>query len=670
MALPVSQELNLAGAFPAASHETWLKLVDKVLAGGDFEKKLVGRTYDGLAIQPLYTRADWKSEGDPSGFPGGAPFTRGGNVLGTARGWDVRQSVGHADLTLTNRLILEELEKGATSILLNNNPSNGARIDTLADLEIVLKDVLLDIAPLSLGAGGPPAAALLMALIDKRGLAQSFAGNFGLDAFATLAIRGLLPADIATSLARVADMAAHVSATYPNAQTFNIRAYFYHGAGASEAQELGSAVAVGLEYVRAMTAAGLNVDAAFKQITFTVAADADFFLTIAKIRALRKIWARVAEVCGATTRTAQINAITALRMMSRRDPWVNVLRTTVACFAAGVAGADAITVLPFDLLLGVPSDLGRRIARNMHIVLQEESGLAKVIDPAGGAYMFEHLTDQLADKSWAFLQDIERQGGMTKALPSGFIAEKIAAVHAERTKNVDRRKDSLTGVSAFPDIHEKPTGNARPPAPTPEQPPRGTVPPLPAPATGALTKALMAAAADGANAAALMAAMGGTKTSMTPLPVVRTAENFERLRDAGDAFKAEYGQNAKIFLANVGAVSDFTDRATYDKNLFESGGIEAVAGAGGKDTAAIVADFKKSAASFAIICSSDAVYGEMAPKVATALKDAGAAAVYLAGRGGDNEAALRAAGVDTFIYVGCDVRGTLEQMHQRLKAGK
>ena len=666
----MSQELKLAAGFPPTSHEAWLKLVDKVLAGADFDKKLVSRTYDGLAIQPLYTRADWKSEGDPSGFPGGAPFTRGATALGTTRGWDVRQSVGHADLALTNRLILDELEKGAMSILLNNNPGNGSRIDTLADLEVVLKDVLLDIAPLSLGAGGPTAAALLMALIDKRGVAKSFAGNFGLDPFAALARTGSLPTDIATSLARVADMAAHVSAMYPNAQTFNVRAYCYHSAGGSEAQELGSAVAIALEYVRAMIAAGLNADAAFKQISFTVAADADFFLTIAKIRALRKIWARVAEVCGAKTRNVQIAAITATRMMSRRDPWVNVLRTTVACFAAGVAGADAITVLPYDFFLGVPSDLGRRIARNMQIVLQEESSLAKVIDPAGGAYMFEHLTDQVAEKAWGFFQEIERQGGMTKALPGGFIAAKIAAVHAERTKNVDRRKDSLTGVSAFPDIHEKPTGNAPRPAPAPEPPAKGSIGTLPAPSDGALTKALVAASAGGANVPAMITAMGGTKMSMTPLPNVRTAEEFERLRDAGDAFKAEYGQNAKIFLANVGTVADFTDRATYAKNFFESGGIEAVAGAGGKDIAAIVADFRKSAASFAVICSSDKVYAELAAGAATALKDAGAAAVYLAGRGGDNEAALRAAGIDTFIYVGCDVRGTLEQMHQRLKAGK
>ena len=664
MASPVSQELNFASAFPAASQETWLKLVDKVLAGGDFEKKLVGRTYDGLAVQPLYTRADWKSEGDPSGFPGGAPFTRGGNVLGTARGWDVRQYIGQPDIAKANEQILEELERGATSILLN------PLVASVADLEKVLDGVYLDLAPVSIAGGGPAAAALLMAVVEKRGLADSFAGNFGLDAFAGLAHSGMLPTDIVSSLARTADIASYVAKTFPKAQTYNVRGANYHLAGASEAQELGCALASAVEYLRVMTAAGLDADAACRQITFTVAADADMFLTIAKIRALRKTWARVAEACGASAnnRAAYISAMTAARMMSQRDPWVNILRTTVACFSAGVAGADAITVLPYDNMLGLPSDLGRRIARNTQIILQEESSLAKVIDPAGGAWLFEQLTDELSQKAWAFFQDIERQGGMQKALPGGFVAEKIAAVQAERAKNIARRKDAITGVSEYPNIHETVERSA-PPRPKTPPAPSGTVT-LPAASNGAQTKALVEAAKNGANVSALNAAMNtGNGAKMSPLPVVRLAQDFEKLRDAGDAFKTEYGQNPKIYLANVGSVADFTGRATYAKNFFEAGGIEAIGGAGGKDIAAIVADFKKSAATFAIICSSDTVYGDLAAKVAAALKDAGAV-VYLAGRGGDNEAALKSAGVDTFIYVGCDVRGTLEQMHQRLKAGK
>jgi len=673
--------LSLAADFSAAAHDHWLKLVDKVLGGAPFDKKLVSRTYDGLALQPLYTRADWDAENDPSGLPGGAPFTRGGTVLGTsANGWDVRQSHAHPDPKTANEQILEDLQRGVTSISLKIDASgaNGIAVRSLADLDAVLKDVLLDLAPVALDVVGPPQpiAALLMNLLTKRGIkADAFSGDFGFDPLGILASTGQLAIGADAVFARFADTASYIAKHYPKARAINIKAITYHSAGAADAQELGCAMAVAVEYLRALTNAGLDVDTACGQIAFTVAADADFFLTIAKVRALRKLWGRVAEACGASveSRVAPITACTAPRMMSRRDPWVNILRTTVGCFAAGVAGADAVTVLPFDAALGLPSDLGRRIARNTQIVLQEESGLNRVIDPAGGAWMFERLTDELAEKAWAFFQEIEKQGGMTTALTSGFVAGKIAAVHAERAKNISRRKDAITGVSEFPNIHEAPVQPAKASAPQTAQKPEGTVPALPPAKDGAFMEALVKAVAGGANVMAILKAAtptAPTPTTGTPLPAVRLADDFERLRDAGDAFKDTYGQRPKIFLANMGNVAEFTGRATFAKNFFEAGGIEAIGGAGGNDVAAIVKEFKGSSASFAILCSTDAVYAQSAVDAAKALKDAGAAVVYLAGRAGDLEAPLRAAGVDEFIFIGCDTQGLLENAHKRLKAGR
>ncbi len=593
--------LSLAADFPAATDAQWLKLVEKVLAGADFDKKLVARTYDGLSIKPLYTRADWRADGDASGLPGGAPYTRGSTALGnTLSGWDIRQAHGSADAAQTkggadavavNKAILEDLERGVTSILLR---SNGANLDR------VLQGVMLDLAPVALDGAALPAAEALMKLVKARGQQKDFAGCFGLDDLGS----GV------TDIAGLGAAAAGIARDFPKARAFNVRGTVYHAAGAADAQELGAAVATALAYLRAMTAAGMSIDAACGQIAFTLAADADFFLCIAKFRALRKLWARVTEVCGAETRTAPVFACTATRMISRRDPWVNVLRTTVACFAAGVAGADAVTVLPFD-----GSDLARRVARNTQIVLQEEASLAKVVDPAGGAWMFERLTEDLADKAWTFFQEIERAGGMAKALP--LVAEKIAAVQAERAKNIARRKDAITGVSEFPNVNEADPG-----------------PPVEAPGAG--------------------------------LKPVRLAEGFERLRDQSDAFKAKTGQRPRVFLANLGSVADFTARATFAKNFFEAGGIEAVAGAGGGDPADMARGLRQSGAPFAIICGTDAGYGESAAAIAKALKDAGAKTVYLAGRPGELEAALTAAGVDEFIFMGGDVLGTLMRAHAKL----
>jgi methylmalonyl-CoA mutase len=677
---PPSDEdiLPLAADFPAATDAAWLKLIDKVLAGAPFEKKLVSRTYDNIPIKPLYTKADWTSD---AGLPGGAPFTRGAGVLGTShRGWDIRQAHGHPDPETANRQILEDLEGGATSLILRTDPSgeNGIAVRSLKDFEEALKGVYLDLAPVMLEPTGPslPLSAVFMRLLTTRGVKpEQFHGNFGADPLGSLAASGKLIVDMPIVLARMADTAGYTARTYPNARALNVKSVVYHSAGAGEAQELGCAMATAVEYLRALDTAGLGIDDACGQMAFTLTADADLFLTIAKLRAARRLWGRVAEACGASPekRVAPITAMTSPRMMSKRDPWVNMLRTTVACFGAGVGGADAVTVLPFDSALGYPRELGRRIARNTQIVLQEESGTNKVIDAAGGAYLFENLTDKIAEAAWTFFQEIERAGGMAKALMSGHIANKIAAVAAERARNLNRRKDALTGVSEFPHIAEAPVEADHPNIASivkrRDQAPVGTLGALPAPGTGALMAALVKAAADGANVLAMSKTLAGSPVSMTPLPRVRLAEAFEDLRDMGDAFKAKYGKLPQVYLANMGRIADFSARATFAKNFFEAGGVEAIMGAGG-EIAAIVREFKTSGAAVAAICSSDTIYAASAVALAQALKAAGAAIVYLARRPGDAEVLLKTAGVDNFIYIGCDARALLDGAQKRLAAGR
>ena len=659
--------LKLAAEFPAANDAQWMKLLEKVLAGAPFEKKLVSKTYDGLSIRPLYTRADWPSENDPSGMPGGAPFVRGSTLLGSAAaGWDIRQTQSHPDPTVANSEILQDLENGVTSIALKLCPEgkHGVAVNAYADLARTLDGVMLDLAPVVLeGYPSLVFAAYLIKLLETRGHTGAFAGNFGLDVLSVFAAKGRITSDPETARARVADLAHFVAHHFPTARTCNVSSLVYHAAGASEAQELACVVASAVEYLRTMTENGLGVAAALNQIAFTVTTDADMFLSVAKIRALRKMWARVAEAAGAENRSAVITAVTAPRMMSRRDPWVNILRSTVACFSAGIAGADAVTVLPFDSALGVPGDLGRRIARNTQVVLQEESGLGRVIDPAGGAWMFETLTDELADRAWGLFQEIERNGGMMKALMSEFVSAKIAAVQAERAKNLAKRKDPLTGVSEFPNVHERPVSSRPARAAKNAQP---SAPPLTLPAAGGgkLTQAFVDAAETTPVSSYVAALKGGTGASITPLPNLRLAQEFEKLRDAADAL----GSRPKVFLANLGTVADFTARATFAKNFYEAGGFETVPGAGGTDPAALASEFKASGARFAVICSTDAVYAATAAPAAAALKNAGASTVHLAGRGGELEGALQSAGVEDFIFIGCDVLSVLNALHARLNA--
>ena len=227
-----------------------------------------------------------------------------------------------------------------------------------------------------------------------------------------------------------------------------------HNAGGSEAQELAFALGSAVTYLRALEASGVALDAARRMIYFRLATDADQFLTIAKFRAVRKLWARVEQACGLAPAPAFVAAETAWRMMTRRDPYVNILRSTVAVCAAGLGGADAITVLPFTAAIGLPDRFARRIARNTQLILLEESNLAKVADPAAGSGGIEDLTQQLCAAAWALFQEIEKAGGAAAALEQGLIQSKVAATRAEREKNIARRKDALTGTSEFPDIHE------------------------------------------------------------------------------------------------------------------------------------------------------------------------------------------------------------------------
>ena len=394
-----------------------------------------------------------------------------------------------------------------------------------------------------------------------------------------------------------------------------------------DAQELAFVIASAVAYLRALEAGGIALDAARGMIYFRMSADADEFLTIAKFRSLRKLWARVEDACGLAPKPAYVAAETAWRMMTQRDPYVNVLRTTVAVTAAGVGGADSITVLPHTAALGLPDAFARRVARNTQLILLEESNLAKVSDPAAGSGAIEDLTNKLCAAAWSQFQEIDAAAGAWAALERGFVQKNVAAVRTERQKAAARRKDALTGTSDFTDLHEK---SAAVLDVAPVVPPK--------------------------EAAAVM---------IEPLPRIRLAEPFEALRDKSDQILAKTGARPKVFLANLGKLADFTARAMFAKNFYEAGGIEALSNDGFKDQAAMIAAFKASGAKLTCLCSSDAVYAAQAAAAAKALTVAGAT-VHLAGRPGENEANWRQAGVKTFIFMGCDVVSTLQAAHDIL----
>jgi len=451
--------LLLAAEFPPVNRQQWQRLVAKVLGStGDVpEQELTTVTADGIEIAPLYTAGS----ADP-GYPGQAPFVRGRTAVGHRGGWDVRQRHEHPDPAAAREQIMEDLEGGVSSLWLG---LGDGRIPVGA-LPDVLAGVYLDLAPVVLDAGEQFAAAAeeFLSTAAHRGVpAAELAGCLGADPLGLLARTGTEGAD---GLEAAAALAARCAAGFPGVRAIVVDALPFHDAGATDGQELGCALAAGLDYLRAMRVAGLSADAAFGQLEFRFAATADQFATIAKLRAARRTWARVAQQCGAAGGQWQ-HAVSSWPMLTRRDPWNNILRATLAGFAAGTGGADAVTIAPFDAAIGQPDRLARRVARNLQALLVEESHVARVIDPAGGSWYVEDLTGQLAVAAWACFQDIERSGGLRAALASGVIAGQLAASRDTRRDALARRRETITGVTEFPLVGE--TLLTRPAATRPSQ---------------------------------------------------------------------------------------------------------------------------------------------------------------------------------------------------------
>jgi methylmalonyl-CoA mutase len=653
-------DLSLAADFPAATREQWLKLVEGVLKGADFQRKLVGRTHDGIAIQPLYPKAE------------------GAGLIAReeAGRWRVSQRVDHPEPAKANELALLDLENGADALTLVTRKALAARgfgvhIDNLDDLDRALSGVMLDLIHLRLDAGGHgrQMAALILALAERRGHKLSdLSLDLGLDPIGAMASMGKMSASWDAVAQRMGDTLNDLTTRGFKGRAFLADGRAYHEAGASEAQELAAVLATGLGYLRALEARGHSLEAARDALSFLLVADADEFLTVAKFRALRRLWAQVEQACGLALRPIRLHAETAWRMTTRRDPWVNLLRTTVATSSAGIGGADAITVLPFTAALGLPDAFARRLARNTQAILLDESNLWRVADPAAGSGGFEALTDALCEKAWSLFQEIEREGGILESLRSNALQARIASVRVAREKAVATRKEPITGTSEFPNIHEADVSVLM--TAQPAQEPAAPSPQKAAPQSAETTFAALVQMASGGATMAQLAgtASGPAPVAVDPLPSTRVAEAFERLRDLSDAYLARTGSRPRVFLANLGPASAFTARATFAKNFFEAGGIEAVTNDGFSDQDKLKAAYLDSKAQLSCICSSDEIYATHAVDATKTLKASGSSPIYLAGRPGDHEEQWTRAGINTFIYAGCDTLKVLSEALEKASA--
>lgn len=562
----------------------------------DIWRKLIKTTYDGIDVNPLYTRQDELPEVP---VPGEFPFTRGAQGAGAAgKGWGVTESFG---ASATNEQVLSALENGTTDLVIYGD----------APVAELLKGVYLDLAPVRLnaGTGTKEAAAALYALVDEQGKTPARI-ELGASPL-TSAVDGSASVDIDTAVELAKEAAAR-----ENTRAILVDGVSFSNQGGSYAQQLGFTIAAGVEYLRRLTDAGLTVEQALDQLSFRYAITDDQFGQIAKLRAARTLWARVAEILGAAEKgSGPLHALTAPAMFSQRDPWVNMLRSTVSAFAAGVGGATDVEVLTFDWAIpgglpGVSRTFAHRIARNTNLLLLEESHLGHVVDPAGGSYYVEQYTSQLEEKAWAVFQEIEAKGGFSEVLKAGIITSKLEESYEKIRDAIAHRVRKITAINEFPNLNEAP-----------------------------LPKDLR----------------------VEPTSVKRWAAQFEALRNRSDDFFEVNGKRPQIALIPLGPLAKHNIRTGFASNLLASGGIEAL------NPGQVVPgtpEFTEAAKAtpIVVICGTDQEYAASGAEALAALREAGAQTVLLAGAEGTGVEA------DGYLNMKIDAAQTLSDLLEKLGA--
>jgi methylmalonyl-CoA mutase len=592
MSSPADQIALAAG--PAHTRADW----ERIAAGVLRKSRRLGEDDPDDAVWSALTRTTLDGiEIPPLGTPAALDGLRTSGRPDRVGEWDVRAWFADPDARATAADIQTDLDNGVTSVWLEVGPGGVA----VEDIGTALGAVLLDVAPVVLQAADPVAAAQAFAQI-ARGTALADGTNLGADPLGASA-----RTDAGVDVGAVVDAVASV-ATDLGCRALVVDGTAVHDLGASDVQELGWTIAVGAAYLRLLVAGGRSVEEAAALVDFRYAATDEQFTTIAKLRAARRLWARILELSGVSTGSTtggggqRQHAVTSRPMMTKYDPWVNMLRTCVAAFAAGVGGADSVTVLPFDSRLGLPDAFGRRIARNTSALLVHEAHVAKVTDPAGGAYAVERLTDDVAAAAWAELQEIEVDGGAEAGLPA--LRERIAAVVTERDAQIARRTRPLTGLSEFPNLAEQ----------LPER---------------------------------------------RPLP-----DGGVRVRPYGAAFEAlrDDPPQGAVFLATMGTVAAHTARATFATNLFAAGGVAVVNAGRADDVEAVLAAYDGQP----VVClaGSDAAYAAWGAELVAALRGKGARWVVLAGKPGEKTVDPRL--VDDSCAVGVDALDFLHRTRAAL----
>jgi len=707
-----SQNGRLLAEFPPASYEDWRKVVDAELKGAPFDKRMFTSTYEGLTLKPIYRREDAANLPQAASLPGSAPFARGSRVAGYVKDpWDISQEFHASSPAEFNHAARNSLSRGLNALNMALDKATrrgldpdwaspedvgcgGLSISTVEDLDKALEGV--DLGNVSLlvrtGASAMPFAALLAALLRKRKLAGSvLRGCVEMDPLGVLSHEGVLPQSLAGAYREMAAFTRWAAENAPNLQTVCVHSRAWHEAGGNAVQELAFSIAVGAQYLRRMSERGLDVNVVAPRMRFAITVGENFFLEIAKLRALRMVWSQVVAAFSGNDEAQKtfIHVRTSHWNKTLYDAHNNILRATVEALAGVVGGCDSMQVGAFDEIFRQPDDLSQRLARNTQLVLQRECELTHVIDPAGGSWYVESATAELAQRAWALFQEVEKLGGMEAALAAGFPQKAVATTAAEKIKNVQRRRDTIVGVNQYANAREK--GPAIP-AVDAKAFHRKRVQQIASYRTSleddenavvlarlsdiidvktdALFESAVAAASAGATLGEIVRALrihDRPCEPVAPVCMTRAAIPFEKLRAAAERYAVRENKPPQAFLCNLGVAKDFKARADFARGFFTAGGYEVISSPGFAAPDDAAAAFHKSKAPIAVICSTDEKYPVLVPALTAAIRAQNPRAVIvLAGYPADQIEAHKKAGVDEFIHIRADAVELLNKFHNWL----
>ena len=689
--------------FTPPTDEEWKAACEALLKGAPFEKKMFTKTYEGITFDPMYTRKHTEDILPKGVMPGMGDYLRGVDAAGyIGKPWGIAQACDETLPAENNELLRHEHDKGATiyHIVLDTASrtgvdarqaetvgDTGTSVTTVEDMHVLLTGLDLAKFPLYVYAGANAVPLLALVAAARRASGEDMAevrGIVGADPIGALAADGKLPASLDAYYDSLAAAARWATVNAPHLRTVFVRSDVYSNGGANDVQEVASVLATATAYLRALCERGLTIDEAASQIAFAFSMGANFFLQIAKLRAVRPLWAQIVGAFGgsAEAQKMRIHARPALFFKTIYDPYVNMLRNTTEIFSGVVGGIDSFESAPFDEPIRKGDEFSRRIARNVQIMLQEEFGLLQPIDPAGGSWAVETLTRQMKEKIWAEFQRIEKEGGIIAALRAGSLQESVAAVLAARFKNADLRRDRIVGNNMYPNMTEtlletraedtaalKAQRTADIDAYLSDIDVKHRDEALASLRQAHSVDNAVEAALAGATIAELMTAVteGNGAETVTAIAPHRWSERFEALRQRTEEYKAEKNDNVKIFLANMGPIPQHKARADFTTGFLQVGAFEVLGNDGFKTVEEAADAARASGADAVVICSTDATYPEIVPALAPKLHEVlPKARVFLAGAAPkDLLETYKEAGIDEYISVRANCYEILESLQKQ-----